>query len=54
MKKSKIKRGKLPIRENLLDAIVNSHLLEDFEKISYMRYVGYMTQTEQEEFEALV
>jgi len=54
MKKSKIKKGKLPIRENLLDAIVNSNLLEDFEKISYMRYIGYMTETEQQEFETLV
>lgn len=54
MEKSKIKKGKLPVRESLLDAIVKSNLLEDFEKISYMRYVGYLTSTEQQEFETLV
>lgn len=49
-----MKKSKIIVKESLLDAIANSNLLEDFEKIDYFKYVWYLTPSEQSQFEALV
>jgi len=34
-----MKKSKIIVKGSLLDAIADSQLLEDFEKISYLKYV---------------
>lgn len=49
-----MKKSKIIVKGTLLDKIANSNLLEDFEKMSYLRYVWYLTPDEQNELEVLV
>lgn len=49
-----MKKSKIRVKGTLLDAIADSDLLKDFEKISYLKYVWYLTPDEQSELEALV
>ena len=49
-----MKKSKVIVKGSLLDAISNSNLLGDFEKVSYLRHVWYLTPEEQSELEVLV
>lgn len=49
-----MKKSKIIVKESLLDAIADSWLLKDFEKINYLKYVWYLTPDEQSQLEAIV
>ncbi len=44
-----MKKSKLIVSAKVLDAIADSWVLSDDEKLNFLRYVGYMSHSEQKE-----
>lgn len=49
-----MKKSKIQISAVVLDAIADSVNMADAEKLNLLKYVGYMTQQEQQELCSLV
>lgn len=49
-----MKKSKIQISAHMLDAIAESKVMRDSEKLLFLKYVGYMTQKEQNELLALI
>lgn len=44
-----MKKSKIEISAKVLDTIADSQVLTECEKVSFLKYVGYMTYEEQKE-----
>lgn len=49
-----MKRRKIKIDGEVLDKISSSELMSDSEKMSFMKFVGYMTTSEQKELVEII
>ncbi len=49
-----MKKSKIQISVNVLDAITGSRVISENEKLSFLKYIGYMTYDEQKEFLTLI
>lgn len=49
-----MKKCKIKLETSLIDKIASSHSLSQNEKLQFLKYVGYMTQSEKKELEILI
>ena len=49
-----MKKSKIQISAKVLDAIAESKVMRDGEKLLFLKYVWYMTQEEQKELVAMI
>lgn len=49
-----MKKSKIQISAKVLDTIAESKVISQNEKLLFLRYVGYMTKSEQTELMALI
>ncbi|MDD3793598.1 MAG: hypothetical protein PHI37_02205 [Candidatus Gracilibacteria bacterium] len=47
-------KQQIKIDDNVLDKIASSELMTESEKLSFMKYVGYMTNSEQKELVEII
>lgn len=47
-------KQEIKIDGNILDKIASSEVMTDSEKLSFMKYVGYMTTSEQKELVEII
>lgn len=49
-----MKESKIQISAKVLDALADSQVINDTEKMNFLKYVGYLTYNEQKELMTLV
>ena len=49
-----MKKSKIIINSSILDKIVNSVILSEKEKLNFMKYLAYMTSSEQKQLASLI
>lgn len=54
MQKRKIKKWKIKVDEWVLNKISSSEVMTDSEKLNFMKYLWYMTNSEKEELVELI